>query len=190
MRWDVFRFKETRMPWKWARVQEWWWLDTAKRPWPSHPSPSLLQSHQMQPNDPICHLFIIISGSAHSNRARRWTQNLQKFIGSVQSAWSGAERNSFLFVLPYFFAARCDLLAAKRRIESNRWKLSRHIQYPICMAGQQRQLCLTLILHRTSDAGCEPARRTRCESGTSLNHPGPRATPTYKHKPEHAIKVL
>jgi len=62
----------------------------------------------------LCHL----QSSAQSNRARYNLKSLQITIGSVQSAWYGAETSS---VLCHFFAALCNVRAERRAIEPNTW---------------------------------------------------------------------
>lgn len=86
--WDVFRFKGTRMPRKWARVQEWFWLDTAKRrlfcrapEWNRMTQYVISLSSFLVPPTLIAHAAGL--------------KIYKNLIRSVQSAWSGAERNGF-----------------------------------------------------------------------------------------------
>ena len=48
-----------------------------------------------------------------------------------------------------FFAALCNVIAARRLYTSN--LRNYHWICPICMAGQQEELCLSLVLHSTSE---------------------------------------
>ena len=90
--------------------------------------------------------------NAHATRPKI----LLKFckISLDQSILHGKEQEEGS-VLSQFFAALCNVIAARRLYTSN--LRNYHWICPICMAGQQEELCFSLVLHSTSQWNCAEA---------------------------------
>ena len=90
----------------------------------------------------LCHL----QSSAHSNRARTLDSKVCKFPFDQSNLHGNEQKEAvFCFTCLQHFAM---YTRHGHQYNPNNWNY--HSLCPICMAGQQQELCLSLVLQRTS----------------------------------------